>query len=108
GQVDVDVAFDPGHPQRRAHEGPQTDVAARIGDLALIDDRAEALDGAGVLARRQAEPDPGRAAFDETPLRVHVQRRTARAAVDLGLDRTDAEPGQGDPFTPAKDDGGRR
>ena len=102
GQVDFDLAF-ARRPaaaacagrSRRLRWPPEsvTSRSSKIGALASITCRCR-------CAGAEPEPDPRRAAFAEPPLRVDVQRRTARAGVDLGAHRARC-PGPATPPIPA-------
>jgi hypothetical protein len=78
-------------------------VAAGVGDDAAIEHRRRARDHARRAAPRAHAEAHVQATVEIEGFEIfHAQRRTARAAVELGLDRRDAELRQRYPFAPAE------
>ena len=105
GQVDFNLALDAGQHQCGAQEDAARAMPARVDDVAFIEYRCGGLHrrfAAAIVAETEAHP--GRAALGEPPAAVHVQRGTARAAVDLATYRRQAEERQPHPFAPAEHD----
>ncbi len=84
-------------------------MSTRIGDRSTVDDERLAGDQAGAAPTRPHQKTHVlRAILQKRFQGFHVQGRRARARIQLGLDRRDAEQRQRDPFAPAERSAGAR
>jgi hypothetical protein len=109
GATDVEGPQDSNFLALAFHPTKPLLAAAGVGDVALVDDfgfdvAAERVVGA-VLDQ---EAHQRQAIALEHFLLAHVQRGAARAGVDLGADRADAQARQRQPLAPSEQDGRRR
>ena len=104
GEGDLDGPCIAAHRKFRGDDIAQFPLAIRRGHIAPVDDRRGTGDDQVIAARNgmHGKADLGARGRTEGFDVEGMQRRGARAGIDLGLDRGHAKIGQSDPFLPAE------